>query len=167
MMENMNNNNTLNTAADCFSDLRQMHTKFKVHDWFEANKDNKELMAKYLTFRLNMCLEELLETAEAAGLCLSDDDHDGVGFIRNTNKVDPEEVVDGLIDLCVFAIGTLDVFDVDGGKAWVAVHNANMAKKPGVKEGRPNPFGLPDLLKPEGWTAPSHEGNHGSISNII
>ena len=45
-----------------------------------------------------------------------------------------------------FAIGTLDAFGVDGQmKLGDAVHNANMAKEPGVKEGRPNPFGLPDL----------------------
>ena len=31
-----------------FNDIEQMHEKFGVNDWFEANKDNKELMAKYL-----------------------------------------------------------------------------------------------------------------------
>ena len=80
---------------------------------------------------------------------------------------DPEEVVDGLIDLCVFAIGTLDVFGVNANEAWDKVYNANMAKQPGVKEGRPNPFGLPDLLKPDDWQAPSHEGNHGDIANAL
>ena len=78
-----------------------------------------------------------------------------------------EEVVDGLIDMCVFAIGTLNVFGMDSQKAWDAVHNANMAKVPGVKESRPNPFGMPDLIKPEGWEGPSHEGNHGDLPNII
>jgi hypothetical protein len=42
-----------------------------------------------------------------------------------------------------------------------------MAKSPGVKEGRPNPFGLPDLIKPEGWEAPNHEGNHGDIAKAF
>jgi hypothetical protein len=45
------------------------------------------------------------------------------------------------------------------------VLEANMAKEVGRKESRPNPLGLPDLIKPEGWTAPSHEGNHGIISS--
>ena len=36
----------------------------------------------------------------------------------------------------------------------------------GVKPERPNPLGLPDLIKPEGWEAPSHEGNHGKFNNI-
>ncbi len=70
-------------------------------------------------------------------------------------------------DGIVFAIGTLDVFGVDGNLAWDRVYQANMLKHPGVKPGRPNPFGLPDLLKPDGWEAPSHEGNHGTFSNIL
>jgi len=130
-------------------DISDMHAKFGVNDWFEKNKDNKELMDKYLQFRLSMCNEELMETMDAID-----------------NK-DPEEIVDGLIDLCVFAIGTLDVFNVDANQAWNKIYEANMAKSPGVKEGRPNPFGLPDLLKPEGWQAPSHEDNHGDFSNAL
>ena len=130
-------------------DISDMHAKFGVKEWFEANKDNKDLMDKYLRFRLSMCKEELDETLDAID-----------------NK-DPEEIVDGLIDLCVFAIGTLDVFNVDANKAWDDVYKANMSKSPGVKEGRPNPFGLPDLIKPDGWTAPSHEDNHGDIANAL
>jgi hypothetical protein len=126
-----------------------MHEKFGVHDWFQANKENKDLMDKYLRFRLSMCKEELDETMTAI------------------EYKDPEEIVDGLIDLCVFAIGTLDVFGVDANQAWDQVYKANMVKSPGVKEGRPNPFGLPDLIKPEGWKSPSHEGNHGNLTNAF
>ena len=136
--------------SDWANDIMMMHNKFGVRDWFEANKDDKDLMAKYLRFRLKMCTEELNETIDAAL------------FDR-----DPEEVVDGLIDLCVFAIGTLDVFGVDANDAWDRVYSANMAKEPGVKPGRPNPFGLPDLLKPSGWEAPSHEGNHGNLDKAV
>ena len=136
--------------SDWAHDINMMHHKFGVHEWFQKNKDDKELMAKYLRFRLKMCMEEMNETIDAA---LFDKD--------------AEEVVDGLIDLCVFAIGTLDVFGVDANTAWDKVYEANMAKSPGVKPGRPNPFGLPDLIKPSGWTAPSHEGNHGSISHAL
>src|SRR5210317_1265491 len=121
-------------SSDWVNDMYMMHNKFGVRDWFEANKDNKDLMRKYLTFRLLMCQEELSETMAAV------------------NNGDAEEIVDGLIDLCVFAIGTLDVFGVDAKAAWDQVYEANMVKSPGVKPGRPNPFGLPDLLKPSGWT---------------
>ena len=132
-----------------FNEIEQMHEKFGVNDWFEANKDNKELMAKYLAFRMSMIKEEYDETMDAI------------------EAKDAEEVVDGLIDMCVFAIGTLEVLGVNGNEAWTKVFNANMTKSPGVKPGRPNPFGLPDLLKPEGWTAPTHRGNHGSLSDIL
>ena len=135
--------------SDWANDIYMMHNKFGVKEWFEANKDNKELMDKYLKFRLSMCKEELDETLAAVA------------------TKDPEEIVDGLIDLCVFAIGTLDVFGVDANKAWDAIYEANMAKSPGVKEGRPNPFGLPDLIKPEGWQGPSHEDNHGDLNNCF
>tara|TARA_B110000259_G_C14028649_1_gene405731 strand:+ start:3337 stop:3747 length:411 start_codon:yes stop_codon:yes gene_type:complete len=135
--------------SDLAQDMYMMHDKFEVHQWFMANKENKELMSKYLDFRLAMCQEELTETVDAV------------------KAKDPEEVVDGLIDLVVFALGTLDVFGVDTGTAWDAVYAANMAKHVGVKEGRPNPFGLPDLMKPEGWTAPSHAGNHGHINKAL
>jgi predicted HAD superfamily Cof-like phosphohydrolase len=131
--------------SDWANDIYMMHTKFGVKEWFEANKDNKDLMDNYLRFRLSMCKEELDETLDAI------------------EAKDPEEIVDGLIDLCVFAIGTLDVFGIDANEAWDRVYGANMAKSPGIKEGRPNPFGLPDLIKPEGWVAPSHDGNHGQL----
>lgn len=135
--------------SDWANDIAMMHHKFGVREWFESNRVNKNLMDQYLRFRLSMCKEELDETLDAI------------------EAKDPEEIVDGLIDLCVFAIGTLDVFGVDANEAWDRVYEANMAKSPGIKEGRPNPFGLPDLIKPEGWTAPSHEGNHGNLTDAL
>jgi|TARA_B000000532_G_C18735962_1_gene348986 predicted HAD superfamily Cof-like phosphohydrolase len=135
--------------SDWANDIYMMHNKFGVKEWFEQNKDNKDLMRTYLKFRLNMVREELDETCDAF------------------ESKDSEEIVDGLIDLCVFAIGTLDVFGVDANKAWDKIYEANMAKEPGVKPGRPNPFGLPDLIKPEGWQGPNHEDNHGNLANAL
>lgn len=80
---------------------------------------------------------------------------------------DSEEVIDGMIDQIVVLVGTLDLMGVDVGKAWKAVNDANMAKEPGVKPGRPNPFGLQDMIKPDGWVAPSHENNHGRFPEIF
>ena len=135
--------------SDWANDIYIMHNKFGVKEWFDKNKDNKDLMATYLKFRLSMCQEELGETLDAFD-----------------NK-DPEEIVDGLIDMCVFAIGTLDVFGVDANKAWDAIYEANMSKESGIKPGRPNPFGLPDLIKPADWQGPDHEGNHGDFANAL
>jgi predicted HAD superfamily Cof-like phosphohydrolase len=131
-------------------DINDMHTKFGVNEWITKKiaAEDKDSLAEFLRFRIAFLREELDETSNAY------------------NIADDEEVVDGLIDLCVVAIGTLDAFGIDADKAWDRVHAANMSKEPGVKPGRPNPLGLPDLIKPEGWTAPSHEDNHGKLHNI-
>lgn len=133
-------------SKDWVKDINEMQSKYKTHDW--VHKADINQLKAFLRFRVDFLQEELEET-------------------RTAQKViDSEEIVDGLVDLCVVAIGTLDAFGVDPYKAWDAVLEANMAKVPGVKEGRPNPLGLPDLMKPEGWTAPSHEGNHGILPNL-
>ena len=130
-------------------DIWDMHYKFGVHKWVMENIGDKEKLSKFLEFRMKFLDEELTETKNAVA-----------------NK-DPQEIVDGLIDLCVVAIGTLDAFGVDPQVAWNQVHNANMAKNPGVKETRPNPLGLPDLIKPEGWTGPDHDDNTGHFPNAL
>jgi len=145
-MKQRKNQKNPRQPQDWVTDIYDMHYKFGFHEWLEENQNNSEIMKKLLEFRLNFLEEELSETWWA--------------FENN----DPEEIVDGLIDLCVVAIGTLDLFDIDSRKAWAEIHEANMSKQRGIKEGRPNPFNLPDLVKPKDWKAPSHEGNHGTIN---
>jgi len=130
-------------SKDWVQDIHEMHTKYGVREVvskFDANK-----LDTYLTFRANFLQEELdeLKTAKNA-----------------------DDAVDALIDLCVVAIGTLDAFGVDAYMAWDRVHKANMNKEVGIKESRPNPLGLPDLIKPEGWTAPTHVDNTGLLEKI-
>lgn len=125
-----------------YQDIFSMHQHYGVHDWLQ-DEDNKKKIWEHLEFRLDFLKEELEETEDAI------------------KEKDPEEIIDGLIDLCVVAIGTLDIMDVDANKAWDEVLRANMAKKRGVNKSRPNKLGLPDLIKPEGWVGPSHKNNHG------
>lgn len=136
---------TIQFETDIFQDMTDMHDKFKVHEWVGANPAK---LREFMEFRLRFLDEELNETKAAVA------------------SNDPEEIVDGLIDLIVIAAGTLDAFNVDGEKAWNEVLRANMSKEVGVKETRPNPLGLPDLIKPEGWTAPDHTGNHGLLTGV-
>lgn len=140
-----------NTMKTWHNDINDMHKKFGVHDWVEGELDKGDWsrLRKFIDFRLRFLQEELDETKNAVA------------------NADAPEVVDGLIDLCVVAIGTLDAFGVDAQKAWDEVHNANMAKERGIKESRPNPLGLPDLIKPEGWTGPNHDDNTGSITDAL
>lgn len=132
-------------SKDWVDDIYQMQSKYRTRDWV---KNNPEKLKEFLKFRIAFLQEELDETRQA--------------YMLN----DAEEVVDGLIDLCVVAIGTLDAFGVDPYKAWDEVLYANMRKNVGVKAERPNPLGLPDLVKPEDWEAPSHKGNHGKFNDI-
>ena len=134
---------------DWVQNIHDMHTKFGVR---EAVKGFDSVMLRsFLRFRLDFLHEELGETEKAA---------------ESGKPIDAEEVVDGLIDLCVVAIGTLDALGVDPYKAWDEVYRANMSKEVGVKEGRDNPLGLPDLIKPKGWVGPSHKDNHGLLNKI-
>ena len=133
-----------------FKDMQDMHKKYGVNKWMQAELQSDvdwRKINKFMQFRLGMMQEELDEKLKAF------------------EQKDAPEMVDGIIDLCVFAIGTLEVFGVDANKAWDEVYKANMSKEVGIKEGRPNPLGLPDLVKPEGWTGPNHEGNHGNITD--
>jgi len=134
-------------SSNWFKDMQEMHEKYGVPEWM-ANATDEE-KRKFLKFRLDFIDEERKETWLAF------------------DEKDPEEVVDGLIDLCVIAIGTLEAFGVDANKAWDEVYRANMGKEIGVKPTRPNPLGLPDLIKPEGWQGPSHEGNHAQLTNTL
>jgi len=155
-------------STNWVQDITDMQSKFGVHKWVAQKivANDFESLQKFLKFRIDFLKEELLETAKAAGLQPALNEDNELVFISFDAEADPEEIVDGLIDLCVVAIGTLDAFGIDAHKAWDAVHAANMAKEPGVKASRPNKLGLPDLIKPEGWQPPSHKGNHGILRQL-
>jgi predicted HAD superfamily Cof-like phosphohydrolase len=129
---------------DMIGDIRGMH------DFYEFTKRvaefDKDQLKKLLEFRKNFLREEMAEL---------------------DSSTTAEDVVDALVDIIVVALGTLDTFGVDTAKAWIAVHNANMRKAPGVKPSRPNPLNLPDLIKPFGWCGPSHMSNHGMLEGIF
>ena len=121
--------------------------------------DIDEFIAKYgfneqpfdvdkLAFRLDLLNEELDETELAA------------------DESNPEEIVDGLIDLIYIAVGTLRLAGVDAQKAWDEVHRANMSKIRGIKPGREQSGGF-DVYKPADWVAPNHNGNHGVLPTIF
>ena len=128
-------------SKDWCHDIAMMHEHYKVHPVVDTFEEDK--MRELLQFRIRFLEEEMneLKTAES-----------------------PDDVVDALVDLCVVAIGTMDIMGVDPYKAWDEVLKANMKKKVGVKESRPNPLGLPDLIKPTGWVGPTHEDNTGRLT---
>ena len=136
-------------SNDWVKDMRDMASKYKIQD--AVNSLDEKQLRSFLYFRVNFLQEELNELKNASHIGIS---------------INSEEVVDALIDICVVAIGTLDLFDVNAYEAWDEVLEANMNKKVGVKDTRPNPLGLPDLVKPKDWKAPDHTGNHGKLRGI-
>lgn len=136
-------------------DIADMHTKFGVNA--KLREMDKDKLEAFLKFRIDFLQEELDEMRKALVDYQS-------GKIEGSQAAD--DTVDALIDLCVVAIGTLDGFDVNSDEAWNRVHKANMSKEVGIKASRPNPLGLPDLIKPEGWTAPTHSDNVGMLNKI-
>lgn len=110
--------------------------------------DEKPLTKDQLLFRMHLLQEEFSET-NAAYYCNN-----------------AEEWVDGHIDLIVVALGNLYLAGVDVEKAWDEVFKANMSKVRGVKPGREQSGGF-DVMKPQGWKGPSHEGNHGKLEKIF
>lgn len=66
-------------------------------------------------------------------------------------------VIDGLIDLDYFLKGIIYKHGLNAAlyeQMFTAVHNANMEKKRGVKEGREGYGNAADAIKPEGWMPP-------------
>lgn len=120
-------------------DIRAFIVKFGFDkDDFDMDK---------LEFRLSLLTEEFVETQRAHG------------------SKDAEELVDGLIDIIVIAIGTLVLAGVDVDVAWNSVMTANMTKVRGVKKGREGSGGF-DVVKPKGWKGPDHSENHGKLTKL-
>ena len=88
-----------------------------------------------------------------------------IGEIEEAFKEEDKiKIIDGLIDLIYFSIGTLHIMGVDRdlfNACFTAVHLANMGKRGGIKEERRIP-GIPDekhpmdAVKPHGWIDPEY-----------
>ena len=127
-------------SNDPIAQIERMNSKYGFNEI--------PLTKEILNFKLSCCIEELSETMNAANV-----NHDADG------------IVDGLVDLSIFAIGILYNAGVDVRKAFTEVMKANLQKERGIKPTRPNSGGV-DLIKPEGWMPPSHKDNLGEFKNL-
>jgi predicted HAD superfamily Cof-like phosphohydrolase len=85
--------NFFTKSSDWVSNINYMHRHYGVHQATESF-DSEKLRA-LLDFRVRFIEEEFTE------------------LVKASDAGDSEEVVDALIDLCVVAIGTLDIFGVN------------------------------------------------------
>lgn len=127
-------------SRDWFQDISIMHDKFGFY--------NKHMDGEFLRFRQDFLSEELQEFDKA--------------IVENN----PEAAVDALIDICVVAIGTIEMAKIDGHKAWDEVLRANMSKMRDANPTRAGSGGF-DLIKPHGWIPPNHSENTGKIGPAI
>lgn len=132
------------------NDIKQMHAKFKVQE--SVSKLDKEKLRMFLEFKIKFLQEELDEMKKA---------------FEEGGENAADDTVDALIDLCVVSLDTLGAFNIDADLAWNRVYEKNMQKEIGTNAKRPNPLGLPDLVKPEGWTPPSHKDNVGLFGKVF
>jgi predicted HAD superfamily Cof-like phosphohydrolase len=85
--------------------------------------------------------------------------HEEIREIRDAVEAgqSPEEL-DGYVDLIYIILGTCHLRGWDFNEAWKRVHEANMKKElaSAKNPGKYGPLGDKiDIVKPEGWTAPS------------
>lgn len=126
-------------------DIADMYEKYG----FDISHLDGEQLYKFVEWRADFVREELYELYDAI------------------DQRNPEEVCDALIDIIVVALGTLDLLKIDTAAAWSEVLRANLEKRVGIKDSRPNEFGFPDLVKHEEWKGPDHSGNHGLLSREL
>lgn len=127
-------------SSNWVADIIELYQQYGFHE--------HHLDGDLLRFRQNHLEEEMDELDKA---------------IINKN---PEAVVDAIIDLCVVAIGTLDLAGVDISKAWDEVLRSNSTKIKGMKPERPGSRGV-DVVKPDGWIPPNHKDNTGKLGPAI
>ena len=98
-------------SNDWVYDIARMHDTFGVTDWvFDNTEVGSDKVKELMKLRMRMLAEEYAETMNA--------------YLQG----DAEVFIDGLIDLCVIAIGTLDISGVDASRAWNSVLDANTSK---------------------------------------
>ncbi len=113
-----------------YQDLVDFHTKFNML----VGKTPAPLTPRLMKERIDCMAEELCELGEAV------------------QERDMDKVVDALIDLMYFAMGTCVMLGIDFDAHWSEVQRTNMSKERGVgKRGH-----AVDMVKPAGWTAPNH-----------
>jgi len=136
---------------DPIQDLVDFHEKFG----FSIPKKPTAFCGEILQFRANFLIEEVEEYRDA-GVSLSEVLGDGIDDAFITDML--EEQFDAMIDLVYVALGNvvLQGMHKQFKEGWRRVHEANMAKVRATSKEQSTRGSTFDVVKPEGWVAPSH-----------
>lgn len=128
-----------------------MHKKYGFYETVAGF--DKEKFLKFLEFRAEKQItEEVNEFLQA----IKDFRYAAERDDKEAMLAAVQEINDAIVDMSVFVNGTatFTMTQDEYEKSYSTVMEANLKKERGIKPGRPNPMGLPDLLKPEGWESP-------------
>lgn len=142
-----------------FHRVGAFHEKFGLDNVTYRGASPRGLPPDVEGFRLNFMLEELRETATAAGFQLINDHDQGHRFIP---LVDPgpqniPQIADGLIDLAYVTLGTAHLHRLPWDELFIEVQKANMEKRRAKKSFESTRGHVMDVVKPAGWQPPNIE----------
>lgn len=144
----------LQALADNTSDfdlVGRFHAKFGLPVRNEATRP-RPLDRETMEFRLRFMLEELRETAMAAGFQLD------AKLIDRGDAPSMPHIADGLIDLAYVTLGTAHMLNLPWSDLFKEVQRANITKRRAQKKSESSRGSTLDVVKPEGWQAPDIEG---------
>lgn len=131
-------------TSNPFQDVVDFHKKFGI----QYDGPPRQLPLELRAFRIARLREEFLEYNEAMI----------ANYPNSTHPPTHHDQFDALIDLIYIALGTIHLHGWNFHEGWRRVHAANMAKERGSSgDGRSKPYaiGVTDIVKPDGWTAPT------------
>lgn len=154
-------------------DVVQFHHKFKR----DYSGPPRRLPVDQARFRLGFLQEELNEYAKAFGAKpVWQHKEDGIeptweltdDMSTEDSLKHREDMLDALVDLVYVALGTAYLHGFNFAEAWRRVQRANMAKTISTNnaDSKRGNASL-DVIKPPGWTAPSHLDLVGETEGIM
>lgn len=139
------------TSFDPVRDIEDFHLKFRL----DYGGPPRSLPESLSVFRKAFMSEELQEYRVSEAQARSEKiKQEGVDLAEYAFHLD--QMLDALVDLTYVVLGTSYLHGFDFREAWRRVHSKNMEKVRVKSEEDSKRGSIYDVVKPEGWEAPSH-----------
>lgn len=138
---------------DPVADIAEFHIKYGL----SYDGPVRVLPRELSEFRINFMDEELTEYSGSNAIAFMERYiHTPTARDLGNYNIHLELMIDALVDLTYVVLGTSYLHGFDFKEAWRRVHAANMRKIRVERIGDSKRGSLYDVVKPEGWTPPSH-----------